>query len=213
MGIAATPLRSAVTVSVLGAALLLSACAPTGEDAGARAGSAAVAPGSVAESVAGTLATLADLGLNAEDSTALAEGLDALAVADRPAELMATIMPTEVRIQPDQPGEIIVPIADDQFYLSLAPYRTQTHPCTFHVPTSCLGELRGVDAQLRVTDAATGDVVVDRAARTGDNGFMGVWLPRDGEFVVEVTVAGGTGTQTVRTGAEDPTCLTTLQVS
>ncbi|MBL3698734.1 CueP family metal-binding protein [Leucobacter luti] len=204
MGISRARLRPAILAPALAAVLILAGCAtasPVAEEAPRAAGS-----------VTETHEILAGLGLDASDPVALAEGLDALPVAERPAELTASIMPSEVRVQPDQPGELVVPIAADQFYLSVAPYRTETHPCTFHVPTSCLGELRDVAAQLLVTDAATGDVVVDRAVHTADNGFVGVWLPRGGEFTVTMTVDGDAGTQTVRTGADDPTCLTTLQL-
>lgn len=206
MGIFRGRVRPALATAAIAVMLFSAGCAP------ASSGDAGASSAPAADSVADTEAMLAGLGLDASDPTALTEALEAMPVDARTAEFTAAVTPTEVRVQPDQPGELIVPIPDDQFYLSIAPYRTQTHPCTFHVPTSCLGELRSVDAQLRVTDAGTGEVIVEREARTEDNGFVGVWLPRDGEFTVEVTVDGDTGTQLVRTGDEDPTCLTTLQL-
>lgn len=207
MGIFRGRVRPALATAAIAVMMFAAGCAP------AESGDAAAPSAPAVGSAAGTEAVLAGLGLDASDPTALAEGLEAMPVDSRTAELTAAITPTEVRVQPDQPGELVVPIPDDKFYLSIAPYRTQTHPCTFHVPTSCLGELRDTDAQLRITNAATGEVVVEREARTADNGFVGVWLPRDGEFTVEVTVDGDTGSQLVRTGDEDPTCLTTLQLT
>lgn len=213
MGISSMQLRSVFVVSAVAAALVLVGCAPiqpaSGGPGGAKQSEVSPGPGSEAA----TLAAIAELGLSVQDSVALTEGLDALPVAERPEGLAASILPTTVLLQPDQPGELAIPIPEGEFYLSLAPYRTQTHPCTFHVPTSCLGELRNVDVQLRITEVSSGEVIVDKQARTADNGFVGVWLPRDGEFVVAATVDGDTGTQTVTTGDEDPTCLTTLQLS
>lgn len=213
MGILLSQFRPTLAVAAIAATLLVAGCAPTTDSSGAGSGTAAVPEVPVGGSVAGTRAALADLGLDAEDPAALVDGLEALPIADRPDGFVATIMPGEIRIQPETPGELVVPIAEDQFYLSVAPYRAETHPCTFHVPTSCVGELRDAEAQLRVTDAASGEVIVDRDVRTADNGFVGVWLPSDGEFVVEATVDGATGVQQVRTGDEDPTCITTLQVA
>lgn len=123
-----------------------------------------------------------------------------------------SVLRTEVRLQPGTPDEQSLPFAGDEFYLSIAPYQSQTHTCEFHVPTSCVGEMQAADVQLRITDTATGKVVVERDATTGDNGFVGVWVPRDGEYLVEATAGGVYGEQTVRTGDTDPTCITTLQL-
>ena len=60
--------------------------------------------------------------------------------------------------------------------------------------------------------AASGEVVVSKDTTTADNGFVGVWLPRGGEFSVRIDSDQGSAEQTVKTGDEDPTCLTTLQL-
>lgn len=206
MGISVARVRPALIGSAIATIVLLSGCsaAPAAEQP--------AASGEV--SAEGTAAAvLAELGIDASDPVALVDGLEALPVAERPADFVAQVMPTEVKVQPEQPGELVLPVASDQFYLSVAPYREQTHPCTFHVPTSCLGEMQNADIQLRITDAASGEVIVDEARTTADNGFAGVWLPRDGEFQIEITAGGDTGVQTVRTGDTDPTCITTLQLS
>lgn len=214
MGIFSASMRSVLAVSATAAALLFIGCtAAQPASNGPGDSTQSEAPPGIGSGAAATIAAITELGLDIEDPVSLAEGLDALPVADRPEGLAASILPTKVLLQPDQPSELAIPIPEGDFYLSLAPYRTQTHPCTFHVPTSCLGELRKVDVQLRVTEVSSGEVIVDKQARTADNGFVGVWLPRDGEFVVEATVDGDTGSQTVRTGDEDPTCLTTLQLA
>ncbi|GAA1608242.1 CueP family metal-binding protein [Leucobacter chromiireducens] len=207
MGISVARVRPALVGSAIAAIVLLAGCSAAG------AAEQPATSGEVSAEEAGAAAVLAELGIDASDPVALVEGLEALPVAERPADFVAQVMPTEVKVQPEQPGELVLPVAGDQFYLSVAPYRAQTHPCTFHVPTSCLGEMQNADIQLRITDAASGDVIVDEARTTEDNGFAGVWLPRDGEFTIEITADGDTGVQTVRTGANDPTCITTLQLS
>ena len=46
----------------------------------------------------------------------------------------------------------------------------------------------------------------------GSNGFAGFWLPRDVDARLTVESDGRTGTATVSTTPDDPTCLTTLRL-
>lgn len=188
---------------VCAAALSLTGCAATPNATPGQ----AVAPAATAS----TTQLLSEIGLTTSDPVALVDGLEALPVAERPAQLTAQVLPGSVVLQPGTLNEEALPL-DDDFYLSLAPYETQTHPCEFHVPTSCLGEMKNAEIELRVTDTETGEVVRDGAARTEDNGFIGAWLPREREYLVQVTSGGLTGEQIVRTGDTDPTCITTLQL-
>lgn len=200
----ATMRTRTLLIAACAAALALSGCATAPSNG----------PSQVSEqpAAASIEQTLAGLGLSADDPESLVAGLDALPVADRPEGFNVSVLPTEVRLQPGTPDEQALPLSGDEFYLSLAPYQTQTHPCEFHVPTSCIGEMQGAEVQLRITDVATGAVVLDETRQTEDNGFVGLWLPRDGEFLIEVTADGVSGEQTVRTGDTDPTCITTLQL-
>lgn len=186
------------------AALSLTGCAATPTDTPNQ----AVAPAAAASATQ----LLSEVGLSTNDAVTLVEGLEALPVTERPAQLTAQVLPSSVVLQPGTPNEETLPLDGDDFYLSLAPYETQTHPCEFHVPTSCLGEMQDADIELRITDTETGEVVRDEATSTEDNGFIGVWLPREREYLVQVTSGGLTGEQVVRTGDTDPTCITTLQL-
>ena len=109
-------------------------------------------------------------------------------------------------------GEQKVPLADDDFYLSLAPYVDQTHECYYHNLASCQGELVGEDMDVTIT-SADGEVLVDETVTTYDNGFVGFWLPRDIEGTVEVAFDGKSVVAPIATGPEDPTCVTTLQLT
>ena len=60
---------------------------------------------------------------------------------------------------------------------------------------------------------ARGEVLVDEQRTSYTNGFVGLWLPADTTGTLTVEVDGRSGSQQVSTGTEDPTCLTTLQVS
>ena len=109
-------------------------------------------------------------------------------------------------------GEQRIPLAVDEFYLSLAPYVDETHECYYHNLSSCQGELVGEDLDVTIT-SADGEVLVDETVTTYDNGFVGFWLPRDIEGTIEVALEGKSVTAPIATGPEDPTCVTTLQLT
>lgn len=192
--------RALITAAAVAAAFLtLTACAPE---------SPATPNGT---SSSGVESILGERGWDGLTGTELVEALEALPVADRPADLIASVTSDAVTLTAEDGTTTALEL--DGFYLSVAPYVSQTHPCTFHSLTTCRGELSTAPMTITVTDARTGAVVAERDGRTEDNGFAGLWLPRDGEYTVSVDGEAGSATATVRTGAEDPTCLTTLQLS
>lgn len=190
-------IRSAL-LPLLAAALLLTGCASAQTPA--------------AEEPPPAVEQIAQLGIDTSDAKSIIEGLDTLAVTSHPSPdtLSASVRPNELVLQP---GDVTLPIDDSDFYLSIAPYVTQTHPCDFHSLTTCLGELQNTPIELAVTDAETGEVVLSEITATADNGFVGIWLPRDGAFDVRIVGEQGVAEQRVTTGSEDPTCLTTMQLT
>ncbi|WP_264030129.1 CueP family metal-binding protein [Cellulosimicrobium sp. SH8] len=138
--------------------------------------------------------------------------LEGLETAERPTDLVASVRASEL-VLADEAYETTVPLPDDVFYLSVAPYVEGTHECFFHSLTTCQGELAGEPVSVSVVDAATGDVLVEEDTTLGANGFVGYWLPRDVEAELRVEHDGQVGTTTVSTGDDDPTCLTSLQLA
>ena len=123
------------------------------------------------------------------------------------------MQPDALVLTDDQERETQLPMPDDEVYISIAPYRDQTHDCYFHSLTTCVGELQNAEVTVKITDAA-GEVLVDDTLTTFDNGFLGVWLPRDIDATLSVEHDGHTGTTAITTkGAEAATCLTTLQLA
>lgn len=183
---------------IAAAGLLLTGCAT----------SEAVPP--VDEQSPATFAQLESLRIDTSDAATIVEGLDALKVADRPDDLTAVVHPGELQIEP---GSIVLPLPEDSFYVSIAPYVNETHACTFHSLTTCLGELQNTPLELTITDVESGEVVVRDITATADNGFVGAWLPRDHDFLVRIVSAQGFAEQQISTGEEDPTCITTMQLT
>lgn len=105
-----------------------------------------------------------------------------------------------------------VPVPDDLFYLSVAPYAGTTHECFNHSLTGCVGEFAGASMQATVTKK-DGTVLYDGPVTTFENGFVGFWLPRDIEGTLSFSYDGKSVEGPFATDAESPTCLTTLQLT
>ncbi|MCM3662154.1 CueP family metal-binding protein [Georgenia satyanarayanai] len=154
---------------------------------------------------------LEEHGLDGMSGREIVDHLDRLGGAERPADLMASVRPAELIVS-DGTEELAVALPEDEFYLSVAPYVDSSHECFFHSLTTCQGELAEADIEVTFT-TADGEVLLEETTTTFANGFAGFWLPRDVEGVLEVTHDGRSGQVLVATGEEDPTCLTTLQLS
>lgn len=79
-------------------------------------------------------------------------------------------------------------------------------------PDHCRGELRNEDVTARVASETDGTVLVQETVRTQDNGFVGFWLPADQTATLTLEHEGRTASTPITTGADAPTCLTTLQL-
>ena len=86
----------------------------------------------------------------------------------------------------DATSHFAVSLTDQPFYLSLAPYRTYTHPCRDHSLGGCQGELADTDLHVLI-ESDSGDTLVDANATTYENGFAGFWVARDHKGTVTVT--------------------------
>ncbi|GAA2465652.1 CueP family metal-binding protein [Agromyces soli] len=155
---------------------------------------------------------LADYGLDGLDARQIVDRLDALPVADRPADLIASVRPDVLALS-DGERELALPMPEE-FYVSIAPYRSQTHECVFHSLTTCRGELANEAFRVVASDMATGETVLDEVRTSFDNGFVGLWLPRGAQFEVRITDAdGATSAATVDTAALDAaSCVTTMRL-
>jgi prolipoprotein diacylglyceryltransferase len=96
----------------------------------------------------------------------------------------------------------------NKFYLSFAPYVEQTHPCANHNLITCRGELPDEVFMVTITDY-TGNKLVNEEIKTGENGFIGLWLPKNITGTIEVRYAGKTAKADFSTFETNNTCLTT----
>ncbi|UWF77787.1 MULTISPECIES: CueP family metal-binding protein [Microbacterium] len=190
--------------ATLAAALVLTGCAtaPSHEPASPSTNSQAVDTG-----------FLADHDLDGLDAAQVIERLDTMPVADRPTDLIASVQPDALVLTDDHKRETRLPMPEDEVYISVAPYREQTHDCYFHSLTTCLGELANTAVQVTLT-GEDGDVLLDEVRQTYDNGFVGIWVPRGIKATLTIEHEGRTGTVTISTmNEDDATCITTLQLT
>ena len=108
----------------------------------------------------------------------------------------------------DNSNEVKLTLPKDKFYLSFAPYITQTHPCGTHSLTGCRGELIEQEIQVIITDSE-GKEVVNSDLTTMANGFVGVWLPRNIDAAIIVNYNNLVAQAPINTFAGSDTCLTT----
>lgn len=154
------------------------------------------------------------LGLDGLDARQIIDRLDAMAIDDRPNNLLASVQPDELVLTDTTTGQnTALPMPDDQFYLSLAPYENRTHDCYLHSLTTCQGEQTGEAMNVTVIDDTTGKTIVDDTRTTFANGFIGLWLPRNITGTITVDHEGATATAPIATGDHDLTCLTSLRLT
>jgi hypothetical protein len=210
----ARQIRTATRVLAAAAALLLvTGC--SAPDAGSETGSttspaaAPAAPG-MTFGAADVEALLAEYGFEGGTPEEVVAELDSTH-EDREKGLTASVTADQV-VLADQARQVALDVPEDRFYLAVAPYETTTHDCFHHSLSGCQGEL--VDTPVHVTvTGSDGTVLVDEERTTYANGFVGLWLPADIEGTLEVRTRGKTATADIATGAEDPTCLTTLRLT
>ena len=189
--------RAAIAVAAL--ALALTGCSAADPEP--------TADGTVSQDTFLTTYGLADMG-----AVEIIDHLDRQKVTERPTDLIASVRADELLLSSgDQ--EVVVDLPDNQTYVSIAPYLTSTHDCFYHSLTTCLGELNNEDIQVTITDEATGEVLVDEATTTFDNGFIGFWLPDDVTGLIEVSYQGRTGTTEFSTTDDGATCVTDLRLT
>ena len=149
-------------------------------------------------------------GLVGMDAVEIVDSLDRVPLSERPTDLIASVMPDQLVLS-SATEEISLELPDDAFYLSIAPFVSQTHECHFHSLTTCVGELSNEDVHVKIIDDA-GDVLVDEARTTlitvcrgsGTAGSTGT---------IEMSYDGMTGTSDFSISDGSATCITDLQPS
>ena len=153
----------------------------------------------------------AEFDLGGLDGQEIVDKLDRQSKDERNSDLIASVRPNELILATEQ-GEASLPLPEDKFYLSVAPYLSRTHDCFNHSLTTCTGELSQEDIHVTITDDE-GNELVNEDTTTFDNGFIGYWLPADKKGTITIEQDGKTGEVPLDTSEEGATCITTLQMT
>ncbi|WP_313812420.1 CueP family metal-binding protein [Glutamicibacter sp.] len=194
--------RLAAPIAAL--SLLLAGCSAADVAGGDSAASESTVSGSLA---------FDEFGLQGLSGEQVVDKLEKLKTAERPGGLMASVRPTELVLSTKSGEQKALELPKEKFYLSVAPYQTQSHDCTFHSLTTCQGELSNQDVTVDFTTDDGREILNNAKFRTNDNGFVGLWLPRDVSGTLTISSAGQSATAQISTGSSDPTCLTTMKLT
>lgn len=111
----------------------------------------------------------------------------------------------------DNGNETSLELPEEEFFVSIAPFVEETHPCAVHSLTGCQGELVEKEFNVHIQDEE-GNVVVDETMTSLANGFVDLWLPRDKTFQVKIEYDGKTAESEISSSEGDNTCITTMQL-
>lgn len=147
------------------------------------------------------------------DGKSFVDELEATNVEDRTTDYIASVRADHVLIiDMETEEEAQVDLPEDLFYLSVAPYKNQTHPCGFHSLTTCTAEFANTDFDVTIVDDA-GEVILDEIVTSEDNGFFGLWLPAGIQGEITITHDSGSVTGAFSTHDDAKTCETDLQLA
>src|SRR5699024_4944861 len=124
----------------------------------------------------------------------------------------ASITGTELIVTTEDGGEEVDPLPEDEFFVSIAPFINQTHPCTYHSLTGCQGEMIEEELEVSIADSE-GNIVLEDNLTTLANGFIDFWLPRDERYQITIQYQDKKVEAEFSTFSDDATCITTLQLT
>lgn len=124
----------------------------------------------------------------------------------------AFITSSELTVVHADSKETTYALPKDEFFVSIAPFISATHPCATHYLISCQGEMTNVAFDVYIEDQ-DGNVILDEKVQSQSNGFIDLWLPRDKKLNVKISYDGKTVEQEISTFENDNTCITTMQLT
>ncbi|SDN73832.1 CueP family metal-binding protein [Alkalicoccus daliensis] len=123
----------------------------------------------------------------------------------------ASIDSHELVVKDDKNEGTHYDLSEEDFFVSIAPYLNETHPCEIHSLTGCEGEMQEEDFYLSVIDM-DGSTILEKDIQSLSNGFIDLWLPRDKIFEVTIEHKGKTVKKEISTFEGDNTCITDMQL-
>lgn len=127
-------------------------------------------------------------------------------------EQSASITSQQLIVTNNDDRQLTYDLPKDDFFVSIAPYVEETHPCAVHSLTGCRGEMANEEFNVYIEDSE-GNVIVDKAMKSQSNGFIDLWVPRDKKYHITIAQDGKTVESDFSTFESDNTCITTMQLT
>lgn len=145
-----------------------------------------------------------------EEPENMKEAVQNYSIGDFDEDVSASITSKELIVS-DSNKEIAYDLPEDEFFVSIAPFVEETHPCTNHSLTGCQGELTEKEFDVYIEDE-DGNVLVDEKMTSLKNGFIDFWLPRNKTYHVKFEYDGKIAESEISTFEDSNTCITTMQL-
>ena len=126
-------------------------------------------------------------------------------------DVSASITSNELIVKGENDQEKTYDLSKEEFFVSIAPYVNETHPCEIHSLTGYQGEMANTDFDVMIQDEE-GKVIMDETMTSLENGFIDLWLPRDQTFQVNIKHGDKTTESIISTFEGDNTCISTMQL-
>lgn len=126
-------------------------------------------------------------------------------------DLSASITSQELIVTNGNKNQSTYELPNDEFFVSIAPFLQNTHPCENHSLTGCQGELKEEEFEVHIMDE-DGNVIINERMTSLENGFLDLWLKRDKTYEVKIEHNGKMAESKITTFDGDNTCITTMQL-
>jgi hypothetical protein len=123
----------------------------------------------------------------------------------------ASITSTQLIVTDSDKRKSVYALPDEEFFVSIAPYVNETHPCTNHSLTGCQGEMVEEEFNVYIEDTE-GNVILEETMKSQKNGFIDLWLPRNKKYRTVITQSDKKVEAEFSTFEGDGTCITTMQL-
>lgn len=148
---------------------------------------------------------LSQLNIETSDIKEIVTNLDQR--IDEPSNIGARITGDKLYLY-DNDKEYSLNLPEDSFFVSIAPYINEVHPCTIHNLVTCRGEVFNQTMKIRIVDE-NNQIILEEEKTTQDNGFIGLWLPKNMNATLSVEYDGLFVEYPISTYSESYTCITT----
>lgn len=131
--------------------------------------------------------------------------------ANRTVQASASINSHQLIVAVEGAKPVTYALPDDEFFVSIAPFKQKTHPCAIHSLTGCQGELVNEAFEVYIADT-DGNEIIHQTMTTLSNGFIDLWLPRNRTYHVVIKQGNHIAESELSTFEGDNTCVTTMQL-